>query len=80
MRYLPWSICENDPSLVIDAGGCVAIDLSVWGALGKGHDAKEVVAFIVERANREHVTDEEQRLKDEFQKEEVDEDLPTEIL
>lgn len=59
MKYLPWQVCPNDPKTIIDSGGCKVLNMSLFGVVGCGHSPEELVEFIVERANREYVSEEE---------------------
>ena len=55
MDHLPWTVCANDPRIVRDCYGCPVIDLRTFGAIGKGHSPEKLTAFLVEKANEDHV-------------------------
>ena len=37
--------------MIIDSTGCPVLDLTMWGAVGPGHDSEEIVRLIVDRVN-----------------------------
>ena len=51
LNYLPWCINDLEPRTILDSSMCVVLNLSVWGAVGKGHNGEEIAKFIVGKVN-----------------------------
>ena len=51
MKFLPWTVCENDSAVALDSSGCIAVDLRNFGSTGSGHDPASIVEFLVSSAN-----------------------------